>query len=180
MDVIFELKEKYQIDLKFTSKPSLSFEDFKFEILERKEEEPEAESKIAEKSYEKAHSKSESGEVQKEASSEETPKAESEANSTQTKRRYSKRKPSPRRGQTRGRGRRPYNPRKKPENETPAIAGEAQTSTVDPIKTDEKNFNTLPDKVEAPIIPLPAPFVRSETTESETSGSAPDGNVSEG
>ncbi len=217
MDLISDLKEKYQIDLNFSSKHGLPFEEFKFEILERKEEDPEVETKIPEKRDVRAPSKRRSARTQPEARPEarpetrpetsseasletspetsseagpetssevgleETPKGEAEANPTQTKRRYSKRKPSTRRGQTRGRGRRPYNPRRKPDGETPSVAGEAETSSVEPSKPEEKNFNTLPDKVEAPIIPLPAPFVRPEPkTESDASGTAPDGNVSEG
>ena len=53
MDAIADLKEKYQIDIKFRSKPGLVFEDFKFEITETKDENFEDESKVIDNKYEK-------------------------------------------------------------------------------------------------------------------------------
>ena len=38
MDAIFDLKEKYQLNFQFINKPGLSFENFKFEVVETKEE----------------------------------------------------------------------------------------------------------------------------------------------
>ena len=38
MDAIFDLKEKYQLDFKFINIPCLSIENFKFAVLETKEE----------------------------------------------------------------------------------------------------------------------------------------------
>jgi len=46
-------------------------------------------------------------------------------------------------------------------------------------ESDEKQFNSLQDNVDVPIIPLPAPYVRPKT-ESDSPGSVPDGNVSDG
>lgn len=182
MGAISELKEKYQIDLKFASKPGLPFENFKFEILESKEEEVGEESKQLEKSKEKDFSTKEAIEPQVTAQVEGPQKTDAETNSTQPKRRYPKRKPAARRGQVRGRGRRPYNQRRKPDSDTPSIVTEGQSTPNDSIKMEEKQFNPLPDKpdkVEAPIIPLPAPYVRPKA-ESDSSGSVPDGNVNEG
>ena len=110
---------------------------------------------------------------------EETQKLDAETNSTQPKRRYSKRKPTTRRGQTRGRGRRPYSPRKNLEGEESKKTTKEKSTPTDLIESSEKQFNKLPDNVEVPIIPLPAPYVRPET-KSDSPGSVSDGNVNEG
>ncbi len=178
MDAISDLKEKYQLDFKFFSKTGLAFENFKFSILETREEVDEA-SKPFEKRKEKEPSTEEAAETKPATKSEGAQKLDGETGSVPTKRRYPKRKPTARRGQTRGRGRRPYNPKKKPDAATPPIPAEGQSAPSDSIKTDEKQINPLPDKVEAPIIPLPAPYVRPKA-ETDPSGSVPDGNVSEG
>ncbi|MBC8284068.1 MAG: Rne/Rng family ribonuclease [Nitrospinae bacterium] len=184
MNAIQDLKEKYEIDLKFKSKPGLVYEDFKFEILETKVQEPEEESKAIDEEYEKEEpTLVESVSSKPEVVTERTVKSKPEGEGTQTKRKYSQRKPSARRGQSRGRGRRPYNSRRKPDAETTSASGEGSANTP---AIEEKQFNTISNEVEAPIIPLPAPFVRPEPTpfagpetEGGPSGSVPDGNVSE-
>ena len=108
-----------------------------------------------------------------------TQKLDAETNSTQPKRRYSKRKPTSRRGQTRGRGRRPYSTRKKLEEDGSKKTTKENSNPSDLIETGEKQFNKLPDNVEVPIIPLPAPYVRPKA-KSDSPGSVPDGNVNEG
>ena len=108
-----------------------------------------------------------------------TQKLDAETNSTQPKRRHSKRKPTSRRGQTRGRGRRPYSPRKKLEGDGSKKTTKENSTPSDLIEKGEKQFNKLPDNVEVPIIPLPAPYVRPKA-KSDSPGSVPDGNVNEG
>ncbi len=180
MDALSDLKTKYQLELNFTSKPGLAYEDFKLDVQKIKEEEPEVDAKSPDKRADIESANLESAKAapkhedpkNSDAKSTDAEKTDAEKSPAQTKRRYSKRKPTQRRGQTRGRGRRPYNPRKKPDSETPDVAGEGQLATVESANSDEKNFNRLPSDVEAPIIPLPLPFVRPD--------SAPDGNVNEG
>lgn len=183
LDVISDLKEKYQIDLKFTSKPDLSFEDFKFEVLETTEEEGELDPKIIDKKYDKGSESQDSVNSKSGVSTEERTKLVSEGEGTQIKRRYSKRKSSPRKGQSGGRGRRPYSSRKKSDAETVASSEESAESSSGAV---EKPFNAVSNEVEAPIIPLSAPFVRAEPTaftrpetEGDTSGPVPN-SVSEG
>ncbi len=190
MEILSDLKTKYQLDFNFTSQPGLAYDAFKFDVEKNKDEEPEIDSKApstrapatrapakrapstraaatkADKEPEKLER------VQSATKTDDAEKTDAEKSPTQTKRRYSKRKPNQRSGQTRGRGRRPYNPRKKPD--APNTEGEGQPVTVEPAKTDGEQFNRLPSEVEAPIIPLPLPFVRPETD------TTPDGNVSEG
>jgi ribonuclease E len=193
MGVLSELKSKYHLDFNFTSKPGMAYDAFKFDVEKTKEEEPELDSKTPDAKREKEPVKSQrtqrtqrtqpatkTGDAEKtdaeKTDSEKTDseKTDSEESPTQTKRRYSKRKPNQRSGQTRGRGRRPYNPRKKPDGEAPTIPGEGQPTTAEPVKTDGEQFNRLPSEVEVPTVPLPLPFVRPETD------SDVDGNVSEG
>jgi hypothetical protein len=181
METLSELKSKFQLDFNFTSKPGLSYENYKFDVEKTKEEEPEIDSKVSDTKtldgktsdikIDKESVKSER--AQPAAKTDDVEKTDAEKSPTQTKRRYSKRKPNQRGGQTRGRGRRPYNSRKKPDAETPNTAGEEQLATAEPVKTDGEQFNRLPSEVEPPIIPLPLPFVRPETD------SARDGNVKE-
>jgi ribonuclease E len=180
MGVLSELKSKYHLDFNFTSKPGLAYDAFKFDVEKTKEEEPELDSKTPDAKREKEPVKSQRTQrtqpATKTGDAEKTDaeKTDSEESPTQTKRRYSKRKPNQRSGQTRGRGRRPYNPRKKPDGEAPTIPGEGQPTTAEPVKTDGEQFNRLPSEVEVPTVPLPLPFVRPETD------SDVDGNVSEG
>ena len=179
MEILSDLKSKYQLDFNFTSKPGLAYENYKFDVEKTKEEEPEIDSKVSDtktldgktsdRKIDKESAKSER--AQPAAKTDDAEKTDAEKSPTKTKRRYSKRKPNQRGGQTRGRGRRPYNSRKKPDAENPNTAGEGQPATTEPVKTDGEQFNRLPSEVEAPIIPLPLPFVRPETD------SAPDGNV---
>ena len=98
---------------------------------------------------------------------------EPEKGSTQTKRRYQRRKPVSRRGQTRGRGRKPYSSRKRPNEETSPVNTEEQSP--DSIKKHE--FNPFPEIVDSPIIPLPAPYIRPKEG---SDPSVPDENVSDG
>ncbi len=181
MDAITDLKEKYQIDIKFTSKPGLVFEDFKFEILETKDENYEEEPKAADNKYDKETESVEpinlkSRELTKEA------KLKSEGEVTKPKRRYSKRKSSLRRGQSRVKGKRPYTSRKKSDADTIPVSGQESSKQ---LESEEKNLHAIPDVVDPPIIPLPAPFVRSEPatfagsdTEGDKPSSIPDGKVS--
>ena len=178
MDAIFDLKEKYQLDFKFINKPGLSFEDFKFEVLEAKEEVDE-DASIQDKRNNKEASAKEEGKTPIATQTEGTHKLDAETNSTQPKRRYSKRKPTSRRGQTRGRGRRPYSPRKKLEGDGSKKTTKENSTPSDLIETEEKQFNKLQDNVDVPIIPLPAPYVRPKA-ESDSPGSVPDGNVNDG
>ncbi|MEK9628985.1 MAG: Rne/Rng family ribonuclease [Nitrospinota bacterium] len=177
MEAIADLKEKYQLDFKFISQPDLAFENFKFEVLETKEEELEEETKTSDRKTEKELSGEEAGQFK--VQSEDAQKADGEKTTTKPKHRYSRRKQSSRRGQSRGRGRRPYNSRKKTGGEQPSASGEESASTTSPIKSEESQFEGLPDKVEAPLIPLPAPYVRP-SSESSPSDPIPDENVSEG
>lgn len=200
MGVLSDLKSKYHLDFNFTSKPGLAYDAFKFDVEKTKEEEPELDSKAPDEKRDKEPAKiqrtqrtqrtqraqpatkiepktgdAEITDVEKiDIEKTDAEKTESEESPTQTKRRYSKRKPNQRSGQTRGRGRRPYNPRKKPDGETPTTSGEGQPVTAESVKTDGEQFNRLPSAVEAPIVPLPLPFVRPERD------SDADGNVSEG
>jgi hypothetical protein len=172
MGVLSDLKSKYQLDFTFTSKPGLAYDAFKFNVEKIKEEEPEIDSKTLDTKTDKEPAKIER--AQPATKTDVAEKTDAEKNPTQTKRRYTKRKPNQRSGQTRGRGRRPYNPRKKPDAETPSITGEGQPASVESVKTDGDQFNRLPIEVVTPIVPSPLPFVRPEK------GSEPDGNVSEG
>ena len=178
MDAIFDLKEKYQLNFKFINKPGLPFENFKFDVLETKEEVDE-EASIQGKRKNKETSTKEEVQTPIATQTEGTHKLDAETNSTQPKRRYSKRKPTSRRGQTRGRGRRPYSPRKKLEGDGSKKTTKENSTPSDFIETGEKQFNKLQDNVEVPIIPLPAPYVRPKA-ESDSPGSVPDGNVNEG
>ncbi len=178
MDVLSDLKSKYQLDFNFSSKPGLAYDAFKFDVEKTKEEEPEIDSKTSDTKADNVPAKLERAHPA--AKADDSEKTDAEIKPTQTKRRYSKRKPTSRGGQTRGRGRRPYNSRKKPDAETPNTTGDGQPASVEsgniakPVNTDGEQFNRLPSEVEAPIIPLPLPFVRPETD------SSPDGNVNEG
>jgi ribonuclease E len=176
MDVLSGLKSKYELDFNFTSKPGLAYDAFKFDVEKNKEEESEIDSKASDTKTDKEPAKQER--TKPATKTDDAPKKDAEKSPTQTKRRYSKRKTT-QRGQTRGRGRRPYNSRKKPDTETPKTGtGEGQPAstesinTAKPANTDGEQFNRLSSEVEAPFIPLPLPFVRPD--------SAPDGNVSEG
>tara|TARA_B100000686_G_scaffold109144_1_gene116275 strand:- start:5920 stop:7818 length:1899 start_codon:yes stop_codon:yes gene_type:complete len=169
LDSIAELKDKYQVEFEFSSKPGLTFENFKFEILERKEDE---ESKSLDKTIEKEDSSEKNLDGNLSIKTVAPKKLESEKGSTQTKRRYQRRKPAPRRGQTKGRGRKPYSSRKRSTEETSPVNTEEQSS--ESIKKHE--LNPLPKIVDSPIIPLPAPYIRPK---SESDSSAPDENVSE-
>jgi len=185
MNVLSDLKSKYQLDFNFTSKPGLAYEDYKFDVEKSKEEETEIDPKGSDAKADKEPTKPQRTQsatrsatrpttkpaTKPATKTDDAEKTDAEKSPTQTKRRYSKRKPNQRGGQTRGRGRRPYNSRKKPDAETPTTAGEGQPATAEPAKTDGEQFNRLPSAVEAPIVPLPLPFVRPET------GSDPDGNV---
>jgi ribonuclease E len=170
MEILSDLKSKYQLDFNFTSQPGLAYDAFKFDVEKNKEEEPEIDSKAPDTKADIEPAKVER--AQPASKTDDAEKTDADKKPTQTKRRYSKRKPNQRSGQTRGRGRRPYNSRKKPD--APNTTGEGQPAAVEPVKTDGEQFNQLPSEVEAPIIPLPLPFVRPETD------STPDGNVSEG
>jgi ribonuclease E len=178
MEVLSNLKNKYQLDFNFTSEPGLTYENYKFDVEKIKEEESEIESKDSDAKPDKELDKLERS--QSTTKPEEASKTDAEKKSTQTKRRYSKRKSTQREGQTRGRGRRPYNSRKKAvKDNTKTLAEEESASTEsvntsEPTTTERGQFNQLPNEIEAPIIPLPLPFVRPKTD------SAPDGNVSEG
>jgi ribonuclease E len=182
METLSNLKSKYQLDFNFTSKPGLAYENYKFDVEKSKEEEPEIDSKVPDRKApdRKVPDRNADKETAKldraqpATKTEDEPTTDGEKSPTQTKRRYSKRKPTQRSGQTRGRGRRPYNPRKKPDTETPKPAGEGQPAIAESVKPEGEQFNRLPSEVEAPIIPLPLPFVRPEPV------SDPDGNVSEG
>ena len=64
----------------------------------------------------------------------------------------------------------PYNSRKKSDAETISVSDQGSTK---PLETEGKPFHAVSSEVESPIIPLPAPFVRSEPTtfaEPETEG----------
>jgi len=172
-DAINELKEKYQVDFKFNSKPGLAFENFKFEVLETKEDEGDEEPKSIDKRADKESPKEETADSKPSSKAGAAKKADDENGSTNTRRRYPKRKPTSRRGQTRGRGRRPYNSRKKQDEEAPQTSTEEQT----PDSTKKEEFNQVPDLVDSPIIPLPAPYVRPQA---ESEPPVPDENVSEG
>ena len=179
MDAIFDLKEKYQLDFKFINKPGLSFEDFKFEVLETKEEMDEESTKLS-KRKNKDTSKKEEGQTQAATETAGAQKLDTETNSTQPKkRRYTKRKPTARRGQTRGRGKRPYSPRKNLEKDGSKKTAEEKSTPPDFIEPGETQFNNSPDNIEVPIIPLPAPYVRPKA-ESDSPGPVPDGNVNDG
>ena len=178
MDAIFDLKEKYQIDFKFINITGLPFEDFKFEILETKEEADE-EATIIGKRKNKEVSAKEEAQPPIATITEGTKKLDTETNSTQPKRRYSKRKSIWRRGQTRGRGRKPYIPRKKLDGDGSKKTTKEISTPPDFTESGEKQFNKLPDNVEVPIIPLPSPYVRPKA-ESDSPGSVPDGNVNDG
>ena len=178
MNAIFDLKEKYQLGFKFINKPGLSFENFKFEVLETKEEVDEETTKLG-KIKNKETSKKEGLQTQITTETEGAQKLDAATSSTQPKRRYSQRKPTSRRAQTRGRGKRPYNSRKNLERDGSKQTAEEKSTPPDFIKTGEKQFNKPPDNIDGPIIPLPAPYVRPKV-ESDSPGSVPDGNVNDG
>ena len=169
-DAIAELKDKYQVEFKFNSKAGLPFENFKFEILESKENE---ESKPLVKNIEKEDSSEKTLESNLSLKNDAPKKAGYETGSTHTKRQYPKRKTTSRRSQTRGRGRKPYSSRKKSTEETPPVNTEEQS-----LKSIKKHeFNPLPEIVDSPIIPLPDPYVRPKV---ESDPPVPDENVSDG
>jgi len=179
MDAISGLKEKYQLDFKFISKPGLSFENFKFEVLETKEEMDEESTKLG-KRKSKEISKKEEEQTQAATETVGAQELDNETNSTQPKkRRYTKRKPTARRGQTRGRGKRPSSPRKNLEKDGSKKTAEEKSNPPDFIESGETQFNNSLDNIEAPIIPLPAPYVRPKA-ENDSPGSVPDGNVTDG
>jgi len=161
MDAIADLKEKYQIDIKFRSKPGLVFEDFKFEITETKDENFEDESKVIDNKYEKEMELVEPVNPKSIESTKEVAKSKSAGEGTQPKKRYSKRKSSPRRGQSRVKGRRPNASRKKSNIETVSVS---DGETTKPLESEGKTFHVVSSEVESPIIPLPAPFIRSKPT----------------
>tara|TARA_B100001123_G_scaffold415173_1_gene515414 strand:- start:219 stop:938 length:720 start_codon:yes stop_codon:yes gene_type:complete len=169
-DALAELKDKYQVEFKFNSKPGITFENFKFDILESKEDE---ESKSLDKNIEKEGSNENTFDSKLSVKTDKPKILEPEKGSTQTKRRYQRRKPVSRRGETRGRGRKPYSSRKRPNDETSPVNTEEQSP--DSIKKHE--FNQLPEIVDSSIIPLPAPYIRPKA---ESDSSIPDENVSEG
>tara|TARA_B100000686_G_scaffold100049_1_gene107296 strand:- start:952 stop:2925 length:1974 start_codon:yes stop_codon:yes gene_type:complete len=178
MGAILELKEKYQLDFKFINIPGLPFENFEFKVLETKEEVDEEVALISRRKN-KEVSKKEEAQTSIKTQTEGAEKSDTETNSTQTKRRYSKRKSTSRRGQTRARGRKPYSPRKKIEGDASKKTTKDISTPPDIIESDEKQFNKLKDKVEVPIIPLPAPYIRPKS-KSDSPGSVPDGSVKEG
>ena len=100
-------------------------------------------------------------------------KVDSDKGSTPTKRRYPKRKQAPRRSQTRPRGRRPHNSKKKPDLKVSASNNEEQISG----SNEKHDFKPLSDMVDSPIIPLPAPYVRPKA---ESDPQISDENISEG
>ena len=161
MDAIADLKEKYQIDIKFRSKPGLVFEDFKFEITETKDENFEDESKVIDNKYEKEMELVEPVNPKSIESTKEVAKSKSAGEGTQPKKRYSKRKSSPRRGQSRVKGRRSNASRKKSNIETISVS---DGETTKPLESEGKTFHAVSSEVESPIIPLPAPFIRSKPT----------------
>ena len=169
-DAIAELKDKYQVEFKFNSKPGLSFENFKFEILESKEGE---ESKSLDKIIEKEDSGEKSSDSNLSIKTDSQRKLDSEKGSTQTKQRYQRKKSPSRRGQTRGRGRKPYSSRKRPNEETSQVKTEEQSP--DSIK--KHGFNPIPEIIDSPIIPLPAPYIRPKVG---SEPSVPDENVNDG
>jgi len=177
MEVLTNLKNKYQLDFNFTSKPGLTYEDYKFDVEKNKEEEPEIESKDSDAKTDNEPDKLEFS--QSATKPEEASKTDAEKSPKQTKRRYSKRKSTQREGQTRGRGRRPYNSRKKAVTDNTKTATEDESASTKSVNTSEsattegEPFNRKPSELDAPIIPLPLPFVRAEKD------SAPDENVSE-
>ena len=177
MEAIFNLKDKYQLDFKFINIPGLSFENFKFEVLETQAEIEEEPPKIA-KRKKQENSTKETSQITIAAETEGIKKADTETSSTPPKRRYSKRKSTSRRGQTRGRGRKPYTPRKTSEGDGSKKTAKQKSTSPDLKESDEKQFDALPDNVEVPIIPLPAPYVRPKT-KSESPGSVTDGNVND-
>ena len=177
MDAIVHLKDKYQIDIKFIGKPGLIFEDFKFEILETKDEDPEGETKVIDNKYGKELELMESAKVKSEVSTQKVAKSKPEEEVAKTKKRYSKRKSSQRKGQSRSRVRKSYASTRKPDS---AKVSASVSRSIDPQASDKKTFH-ISSEVEPPIIPLPAPFVRSEPTtisgseaEADKSGSIPD------
>jgi ribonuclease E len=178
MENLSDLKNKYQLDFNFTSKPGLAYEDYKFDVEKNKEDESEIDSKDSAVKIDKEPDKLELS--QPTTKPEDASKKDAEKSPTKTKRRYTKRKPTQREGQTRGRGRRPYNSRKKAVADNNKTVAEGQSASAEPVnttqpaKTEGEQFNRLSSEIEAPIIPLPLPFVRPKTD------SAPDGNVSEG
>ena len=172
-DAITELKEKYQVEFKFNSKPGLVFENFKIEILETKENEDDEEYKSLNKRLDKESPKEEVLDSKSSLKKNINKKGDSEKGSNPTKRHYSKRKPVSRRSQARGRGRKPYNSRKKPDGEISTTNNDEQIS--DSIK--KPDFNTVSDMVDSPIIPLPAPYVRPKA---DSELQLPDENINEG
>ena len=169
-DAIAELKDKYQVEFKFDSIPGLTFENFKFEILERQEDE---ETKSLDRSVEKEDSNEKTINSNLSTKTDASKNVGSDKGSKHTKRHYSKRKTTSRRIQTRGRGRKPYNLRKKTTGETSQVNTEEQL----PEANKKREVKPLPEIVDSPIIPLPAPYIRPKA-ESDTP--VPDENVSDG
>ncbi len=156
MNSIVDLKDKYQVDIKFKSKPDLIFEDFKFEILESNDEDLKLEPKIIASKYDKELDSLELVKTKSEVSNEENENLKSEGEVVKTKRRYSKRKPSIRRGQSRTRDRRPYSKRKKSDIEKNSGSDKELKKLLD----NEDKTKSLSNEGEPPVIPLPPPFVR--------------------
>jgi len=156
MNSFIDLKHKYQVDIKFKSKPDLIFEDFKFEILESNDEDLKLEPKIIASKYDKELDSLELVKTKSEVSNEENENLKSEGEVVKTKRRYSKRKPSIRRGQSRTRDRRPYSKRKKSDIEK----NSGSDKELNKFLENEDKTKSLSNEGEPPVIPLPPPFVR--------------------
>lgn len=156
MNSIVDLKDKYQVDIKFKSKPDLIFEDFKFEILESNDEDLKLEPKIIASKYDKELDSLELVKTKSGVSNEENENLKSEGEVVKTKRRYSKRKPSIRRGQSRTRDRRPYSKRKKSDIEK----NSGSDKELNKLLENEDKTKSLSNEGEPPVIPLPPPFVR--------------------
>jgi len=148
-------------------------------VSETKEEMDEESTKLG-KRKSKETSKKEEGQTQAVTGTVGAQKLDTETNSTQPKkRRYTKRKSTARRGQTRGRGKRPYSPRKNLEKDGSKKTAEEKSNPPGFVEPGETQFNNSPDNIEVPIIPLPAPYVRPKA-ENDSPGSVQDGNMNDG
>lgn len=174
--VLSALKEKYNLEFRFNSKPGLKYEDFKFQILETWKTEPEEEIKPQDKLKNVEQGEEVTASVSSSIPTEETLKTDTEGN-TPGKPRFPRKKPAARRGPPRGRRRRPY-PAKTSTTEALATGAEIANAPINADNSDKAPLSRVPNNIEAPVIPLPVPYVRSvPEIEKEVPHPIPDENI---
>ena len=161
LNFLADLKVKHLVDIRFQITQNLSYDNFKYGVSEVWESESvKEEAKSPEKSVTSSKSRETVKPVIKvEKGKEGTEKKEPGNAKPNPKRRYTRRRPTTRRGSQRGRYRRPSYASKKEEgapvdNASPDIKNEANSENNELSKDD--NFGDI----NSPMPPMPRPFVR--------------------